>query len=114
MHIDDYRFGMIVIDGRRYAHDVLVLPDQIISPWWRRNGHVLDIADLDAVLTDAPDLLIVGTGASGCLQVPQETLDELYARGIAVKSMPSPEAVEAFNRWAGNGRTVAAGIHLTC
>ena len=50
MAIDQYSFGQIDIDGRRYDADVIILPDRVLSSWWREEGHNLCEADLAEVL----------------------------------------------------------------
>ena len=32
-HIDDYRFGRIVIDGRAYTSDLILLPHRVVENW---------------------------------------------------------------------------------
>ena len=46
MHIDSYEFGRIVVDGRAYSQDLILLPDGIQDSWWRQESHLLQIADL--------------------------------------------------------------------
>ena len=114
MRIEDYGFGRITIDGETYGKDVLVLPPRVISPWWRREGHRLEIDDLGEVVAYAPRILVVGTGAYGVMRVPDQTLSRLEAAGIEVEVLPSGEAVRRFNEWFEAQGTVAAAIHLTC
>jgi hypothetical protein len=35
MLIGPYEFGAIVINGKRYKSDVIVLPGRVIDGWWR-------------------------------------------------------------------------------
>jgi hypothetical protein len=53
--IEEYRFGRIVVDGGEQTHDVIVLPDRLITGWRRANGHKLVLADLDPVLDELPE-----------------------------------------------------------
>ncbi len=114
MQVDDYSFGAIVIDGRRYTRDVLILPGRILSPWWRKDGHRLDVADIEPVLAAEPEVFVIGTGSLGRMRVPPETLDALNERGIMTRALPTGEAVKVYNGWVNNGRSIAAGFHLTC
>ena len=82
--IEDYRFGHIVVDGEGYRHDLIILPDRIVSGWWRKRGHVLRTDDLDAMFEADVDLLVVGQGSFGMMKVPQETVQALEASGIEV------------------------------
>jgi hypothetical protein len=52
---------------------IVILPDGVHSPWWRREGHLLHPADLDPVFQAAPQVLIVGQGASGVMAVDRQT-----------------------------------------
>ena len=113
MRISHYSFGRAVIDGREYAKDVIVFPDRVESPWWRREGHSLCLDDLESVLAAALRLLIVGTGSSGVMRVPPETLAELESRGIQVRALRTAEAVRLFNDLE-DGAGVVAALHLTC
>ena len=114
MHVDDYRFGRIVIDGRAYTRDVLLLEASVQSPWWRREGHCLAIEDLDPVLAMKPQRLVIGTGAMGRMHVPPETLAALQAQGIECSVTRTAQAVELFNRWRMEEGRTAAALHLTC
>lgn len=114
MEITGYRFGRIEVDGRAYHKDVLLLPPRVLSPWWRRQGHSLVLADLDEVLAYAPQVLVVGRGASGALTVPAETQRSLAAAGIEVEALLTEPACARFGELLGQGRRVAAGLHLTC
>ncbi|RME38380.1 MAG: hypothetical protein D6794_05475 [Deltaproteobacteria bacterium] len=48
------------------------------------------------------------------MRVPPETLDALNERGIMTRALPTGEAVKVYNSWVNNGRSIAAGFHLTC
>ena len=58
--IDSYRFGEIVIDGRRHSKDVIIYPDRVRGHWWRKEGHFLALEDLAEVLQAPPEVLVVG------------------------------------------------------
>lgn len=111
--IKHYAFGSITIDGETYRSDVIVMPDRVVPNWWRKSGHRLAIEDLGELLTDPPDTLVVGTGASGAMVVPAETVASLERLGVEVLVEPTAEAVRTYNRLAPAGR-VAACLHLTC
>ena len=114
--IESYSFGVIVIDGKRYTSDVIVLPERVISGWWRKEGHRLAVEDLKEVLEveAKPEVLVVGTGYSGLLRVPREVEQHLKREGIELVAQPTREACETFNRLLSQGKRVAAALHLTC
>jgi len=113
MHIDHYSFGTIVIDGNTYTSDVIVYPDRVDSSWWRQEGHVLQKADLKDILAAKPDILIVGTGDSGVMNVPEGTLRFLESHNITVHIEKTGKAVELFNNRPSDKKVIGA-FHLTC
>ncbi len=114
MEIDHYTFGRIGIGGRDYDADVIIFPDHVQERWWRREGHRLAQEDLETVLADAPQLLVIGTGYYGRMQVPEETLASLRAEGVEVKVSKTSEAVAEFNRLQRDYARIVAALHLTC
>jgi hypothetical protein len=110
--IEGYRFGRLVVDGEEHSRDVIVLPDRVITNWWRANGHRLVLADLDDVLEELPGHLLVGTGAYGRMRPDPEALDELRERGVEVEALPTGEAVRRYGEL--DPRGTAAGLHVTC
>lgn len=113
MHIDNYAFGKMVIDGRPYTSDVIVYPDRVDSPWWRKEGHLLQKADLKGIIAAAPETLVIGTGFSGVMKVPEQTVNFLNSKGITVFIEKTGRAVELFNEKRSGGKVIGA-FHLTC
>ena len=114
MQIDQYRFGHINIDGHSYDADVIVFPNHVQDRWWRREGHQLAPEDLETVLAEKPELLVVGTGYFGRMQVSTDTLDSLRAAGIDVRIAKTGDAVDEFNRLQRECAAIVAALHLTC
>ncbi|GBE02126.1 hypothetical protein BMS3Bbin06_00968 [bacterium BMS3Bbin06] len=112
MRIDDYSFGRIVINGKIYTNDVIIFPEEVFSPWWRKEGHLLHREDLLDVIKNEPGVLIIGRGYSGEMKVPDPLVRELEEMGIRVIPMKTPEAVKKYNDLR-DGKAVAA-LHLTC
>ena len=113
MKIDSYSFGRIVINGKTYTADVIIYPGRVHAPWWRKEGHLLQLEDLTEALQARPDVLVIGTGYAGVMRVPQETVDRIVMLGIEVKVERTSKAVEAYNDLQG-ATTVIAALHLTC
>ena len=114
MHIDSYQFGEIVIDGASYSSDVIILGDSVNSDWWREQGHSLSVEDLKIVLSAKPSVLVVGCGASGLMQVPDQTQQFLQQQNIQLEAFDTYKAVQRFNELSRGGVSVAAALHLTC
>jgi hypothetical protein len=110
--IEGYSFGRVVVDGSQQTRDVIVLPNRLVTNWWRADGHSLVLADLDDVLDELPEQLIVGTGAYGRMRPDPATLEELRERGVEVEVLPTAEAVVRFGEL--DPARAAAALHLTC
>lgn len=113
MRIEAYSFGSIIIEGRRYTSDVVVYPDRVDDRWWRTEGHLLQLSDIQDVLATEPAALVVGTGFSARMRVVPEVASELERRGIELIVQPTDEAWKTYNELQASRRTVAA-LHLTC
>ena len=111
--IDSYGFGSLVLGGKTYSADLIVLPDRVFANWWRGDGHTVSAADLELVFHTQPDLLIIGTGASGRMDVPVLTRSAIERHGIELVVQRTADAVETYNRMHGEKR-LAAALHLTC
>ena len=110
--IADYRFGHIIIDGAEHTHDVIILPDRVVTEWWRADGHALVLDDLAKVLDDLPERLVVGAGAYGRMRPDPAALQALQDRGIEVEVHNTDEAVRRYR--AADAARTAAALHLTC
>jgi hypothetical protein len=110
--LEDYSFGRVVADSEEQTRDLIVLPDRVVTDWWRRDGHSLAMEDLDDVLDELPERLVLGCGADGRLRPDPAVIDALERRGVAVEALPTEEAVRRYNEL--DERTTAAALHLTC
>jgi hypothetical protein len=111
--IEDYSFGRIIINGKVYTQDLIIYPDSIEDSWWRKKGHSLVPEDIPRVLEMKPDVLVMGTGASGVLKVPASTKKQLADEGIELLDAPTDRAVQEYNRLK-SGKRVVGAFHLTC
>ena len=111
--IDSYQFGEIVIEGKRYSVDVIILPDRVQSNWWRKTGHELCLEDIAEVIDEKPDILVVGTGESGMMKVLPEVAQMAEAQGITLITEPTENACNTYNQLSRSKRVVAA-LHITC
>jgi hypothetical protein len=113
MHIDRYEFGVIVIDGQTFRNDVLIWPGRIKGDWWRREGHFLQLDDVAEALAANPQVLVVGMGDPGHMQVDPALAAYLKEVGIGLEAHPTRRACRLINEMSGK-RRLAAALHLTC
>ncbi len=111
--IDSYKFGQMVIEGKSYTKDLIIYPDRVKSPWWRKTGHLLTLCDIDDVLAKNPDTLIVGTGYTGLMKVDDEVKKYAKDHEINLIIQKSKQAVRTFNERHPK-TSVFAAFHLTC
>jgi hypothetical protein len=112
--IDSCTFGEVVIDGKAYTRDVILLPDRIIEDWWRREGHSLVPEDLPLVFERRPALFVMGCGQYRTLKVPEETRRAFQEAKIELMELDTPAACKELNRLFAEGADAAGGLHLTC
>jgi hypothetical protein len=113
MHIDCYEFGSITIDGQTFRNDLLIWPGQIKQDWWRRESHLLQLDDVRDALAAAPQVLIVGKGDPGRMEVDPALASYLREKGVDLLALPTREACQSINSLAAK-RRLAAALHLTC
>ena len=113
MRLSDYRFGSVSVDGVAYTEDIQVLPDGAVKSWWRKEGHRVLPDDLSEALAANPELIIIGTGYGGRVEIAEETRKLLAERGIELLALKTAEAVEAYNELSPKRRACAL-LHLTC
>ncbi len=111
--IESYRFGHLVVDGQAHTEDLILLPDRVVADWWRKQGHALHPTDLEAVFEASPEILVVGQGAYGRMDVTSEARQALQTAGIELVAQPTKQACQTYNEMRGL-RPVAAALHLTC
>jgi hypothetical protein len=69
---------------------------------------------LGPALASKPEVIVVGTGYSGALRVPEETKSFLLEKGITVSIERTSKAVMLFNDLQKKKQNVIALLHLTC
>lgn len=116
--IDGMGFGWIKVDGKKYRHDIVILPSGVIK---RRSGgflmfgsHSFKLKEFEEVLTERPDVVVVGTGTNGVATLSEDAKNFLEKAGTEWIALPSQKAVEKFNELVQCGRKAAAIIHVTC
>ncbi len=112
--IDSYKFGQMVVDGKTFRSDLIILPDRVVTDWWRRKGHLLQLVDLEPYFHDFPSILVVGTGQFGLMKLDRGLEESLCARGIVLYAYATSAACSSFNNLITKGGPVAGAFHLTC
>lgn len=111
--IDSYDFGTIVVNGRKFNSDLIISNKGVNPNWWRKRGHELGKEDIEEVITQRPEILIIGTGYSGVLRVPKNIEHYIRSQGIELIVKRTEEACREYNRLC-REKDVIAALHLTC
>lgn len=112
VRIDGASFGSITVDGKRYPHDVWILADGSIRR--RDRNHEFTLNEFDFLLKGKPELVIVGTGQSGCVRVDKEAAELAVKQGVRIVDDITPDSLKRYNEAADAGRRVAGAFHVTC
>ena len=112
MKIEAYRFGEIEIDGKVYEHDVILTGSEVRC-WIRKESHNVFWEEVAGLLDFSPEVIVIGTGAVGVMNVPPKVVDRLRHRGVGVIVERTGKACEIFNETS-KEKKVAAALHLTC
>lgn len=113
MKIDSYSFGKIIVDGVVYTRDLKIFPDKIVSNWWRKEGHLLQQEDMEDVFLFKPEVVVVGKGMFGVMEISPGVKERLTKMGVDLLEEKTGMAVEIFNRIFPARITVGL-FHLTC
>ena len=116
--INSFNFGFIVVDGKQYVYDVLILPDGTVrerEPGKGRLGsHTITWNNVGKIVKEQPEVIVIGTGTSGLARLSGDTEVYLHQANLNLVVLPSFQAVEKFNQLVDEGKRVAALIHITC
>ncbi|MCX8030691.1 MAG: MTH938/NDUFAF3 family protein [Thermodesulfovibrionales bacterium] len=115
MKIKDYSFGKLMFEDKIYTADLIITSDFVISPWWRNEGHLLQLKDLEKVIDLKKDTFIIGTGYFGRMRVCKELIRTLKEKIKFIHIKNTPDAIELINSLSDREfkKTVAC-LHLTC
>ena len=114
MKIDNYEFGRITIDGKNFTKDVIIMPNEIKTNWWRKQSHRLILADIQEIIDDKPDILLVGTGKFGLMKVSDKVIEYCKNNQIELIIDDTSTIVRRFNELSNSEKRIIAALHLTC
>lgn len=110
-----YRDRCIKTGGKMYCRDLKILGNEVYTSWWRKEGHRVDKDDLLDILSAKPDIMVIGMGYAGFMEVSNSLRKALKAQNIELIAETTPVAVEAFNIiQSGGKKKIAGAFHLTC
>ena len=119
--IESFEWGRFVIngevhsaDGEGVGKDICIL-DGKVSLWKARKGHRLEPKMIESILGSGINVLVIGNGVYGRIDVPKRTLREINDGGVGeVIIEKTPDACKTYNRLFNQGERVALLAHGTC
>ena len=79
-----------------------------------REHHELKIKDIKEILEINPEIIIIGTGNSGYLEVPSELKDLIRMRRINLVIDKNTNAISQYNKALIQQKRIGAIFHATC
>ena len=116
-------FGYVIINGRRYDHDVIVVSDGTIMK--RRKELSKEYRELydhtpfsrreaEFILKFNPEVVVIATGWYGNLPLMDDALRLLKNSGVVLIIGKTPKMLSKLNELFSSNRKVVAVIHVTC
>jgi hypothetical protein len=116
--VENFSFGSIVIGGRKYGRDILMLPDGVVKQrkggFWKFGSHVFKKEEIDELIIANPDVVVLGTGTNAKAKLASDAELLIKEANVELMAVPSREAVDKLNRFVEEGKRVSALIHITC
>ncbi len=112
--IEAFSFGNIAVKGITYTNDIKIIQGKVVTTWWRKSGHKVDIDDIRDIIDARPDILVLGKGSPGMMKSTRSLCDFLKKNNIDLIEEKTSKAVKTFNRLFKQGKNVCAGFHLSC
>jgi uncharacterized protein len=103
--------GYVMVNGTRYEHSLIVMPERAIEAWQPAGFDQLDAAHFEHLLGLSPEIVLLGTGA--ILRFPPPVMTQcLAAARIGFEVMNTSAACRTYNILIAEGRNAAAALVL--
>lgn len=104
--------GYVSVNGRRYEHSLVVVPDQLHIDWRVSDFEALNEAHFSYLLALQPEILLLGTGPQQKFPHPK-LFQTLIEAGISVEAMSTSAACRTYNILMSEDRKVVAAILIS-
>ncbi|MES2130337.1 MAG: Mth938-like domain-containing protein [Pseudomonadota bacterium] len=109
--VTGYDDAGVDINGQRFSASLTVMPERAPQPWPVPSFEALALEHFDLIEQDAPDVVILGTGARQRFVHPR-LVAQLAARRVGVECMDNKAACRTYNILMGEGRKVTLALIL--
>jgi len=111
-------FGWIDVDNQRISHDILIRLDGEVKKRKKKlskeiygTSHTISLAEAEYTYQDGADMLLIGSGHFGRVQLSPEAAAHFKDKNCQVEIRPTPQAVKAWNK--NEGKLIGL-FHITC
>ena len=111
-------FGEITVGEKTYDRDIYISVggkvkkrDEELAKELYGSAHTIGPKELEKVCRGGPEVLFIGAGKSGKVELTEDARRFLAQRSIQCEILPTAKAVESYNR---SKLRKAALIHVTC
>ena len=111
--IQEHKFGSFIIDGKTFLGDIKIMNARV-RYWSTRDKHVVFMKDIKDIIEYNPEVLIVGTGNSGYLEIDNNVRNFLVQNKIKLFMDKNTPAIDKYNQLVSENKKVAAIFHATC
>jgi hypothetical protein len=117
--ITHFEWATFTIDGKIHSSEKGVGKDIFLSPegvsaWHERKGHKLKAGMVRRALALKPEVLIIGNGVEGALEIGKKARKEIEDAGVKLIVLRTPEACREYDRLYHQGKRVILLAHGTC
>jgi len=122
--IECFSWGRFVVGGQEHSDsgggevgagkDIRLVGSEV-TPWKERKGHRLKRSMVTGVYDKDVQVLVIGNGVYGALEVPEKVKKDVAKHGIReLRVELTPDACRAYNELCREGKRVALLAHGTC
>jgi len=111
--IQEHKFGSFIIDGKSFLGDIKIL-DSKVRYWTKREFHTVNVIDIKELIESKPEIIVVGTGNSGLLELSPEAKQLILSNRINLFIDKNMEAIKKYNQFLSENKKVSAIFHATC
>jgi len=93
---------------------VIISSDGRVERAETQTRHLISQNEFVQLARGNPDVIVIGLGQSSQMQISPDVVSSADAAGIQLVGKSTPAAIQQFNQFIQQNKTVAAYMHVTC